>query len=182
MRWFEISDTVTEGCRLAQSANGPGIPMGVDVETGTPQYIALGQSLARALSHRADAQADFRLKWGGLARSSILCVVAQSRAEALADEGAVALLDCVYDEDLGTTHVENAWNRPAPALVHHVVSKGMTREVYLFRKGEGLYIRHPPSVTDVRFTLVWDGAQLIRSERKARRKRQEQQVPLELRA
>lgn len=173
MRWFEVSDSITEGCRLGHGANGPGIPMGIDAETGVAQYIEFGNSLTRLLKHPDDYLAGFRLHWAGLTQGPSPCAVAQTQEEAIADGKAIVLLDRAYDEDAGVTKVAEAWQRGRPDLLRYVVSRGLVRAMYLFSKGNGLYVKHPRSMGDMRFEMVWDGATLVMNVREQKAPRRE---------
>lgn len=164
MRVYEVSEEIQEGCRVTLRPT-PGVPMGNAKDTKEPVIVPIGNSLGRLLVHPEDQQARFRLMWAKLdVKPNGLFVVAQEEAER--DEEAMVWVDLCHDEEIGFTRVgvsrEPGHTHPLPLKA--VTSNGLQRVLYVFKKGDGLFLSIPAEATldgkPKRMVIWWDGQQL----------------------
>lgn len=162
---FEVHDDVRAGFRLILKAGEAGVPMGYDETTNGSAWLPLGNSIERALVHPDDQDLEFQLLRAKLEdTTSGLCLVKQTEEEARAEQLALVLVDGSTDPEVGVTNIAEAFGKPTPELITYARGNGHTRQLYVFKPGDALFISWSAKALDAprpkRFIIVWDGERL----------------------
>lgn len=161
---FEVHDSPRPGFRVNLSPGRAGVQMGVDDQHGAT-VLPLGKSLVRLLGHENDQDEPFLLLRAQLKDTTAgLCLVRQSEESARAEQRALVLIDrwFVDEKPTGAVRIAVAYGRNQPDLITYTHGTSGRREMYVFSKGDALYIHwvgdeHEP---EKRFIIEWDGAEL----------------------
>lgn len=165
MKLYRVSEYVQDGFLIQRIAGQrPCISLGVDGSLNAPMCLPLSSTLCDAVSHPDDVGLNAVLNYAKFTDTTAGLMLSAIKDGQL---GNTALVLLTHSKSNGyTTEVSVANGHTRPELVSTVSNPVSRCDLVLFHPGDGLKVfwdrrMFDPPEQAVRFTVAWDGADLV---------------------